>query len=138
MAAPAAKASRWIRPSFVAGLIVLAAMAGTAQASPQVAPPRAVVLPPSSNARFQQTVQQQQVRDNLQKAQVEAQNRQAVSDNSRRPHASNPQMQDQIDRADAAQQNIERLRQQNMINQYQATPVPQGRVVVPQKPAGGG
>ncbi|MEW5320088.1 MAG: hypothetical protein WDW38_011189 [Sanguina aurantia] len=129
---------RRVRQALAGGLITLAISAGSALASPQVAPPRAVILAPSSNARFQQTVQQQQVRDNLQKAQVEAQNRQAVSANSRLPHANNPQMQDQIDKSDAAQQAIERSRQQDMINQYQAAPVPQGRVVVPQKPAGGG
>lgn len=128
----------WLQHSFVGAFIALAIPAGSALAAPQTAPPRTVILPPSSNLRFQQTVQQQQVRDSLQKARVEAQNRQGVSDNSRRPYAKNPRMQDQIDRADAAQQNIERARQQDLINQYQAAPVPPGRITVPQKPAGGG
>lgn len=104
--------------------------------------PRPVLIQPSSAARFQQVVQQQQVQDQLQKAQVEARNRQSVSDNSRLPHANNPQLQRQIDQADAAQQNIERAQQQDIINRYQATPPPVGRAIVPQtppaKPAGGG
>lgn len=121
-----------------------------ALAGPQVkpAPPprpvtRSVIVQPSANARFQQTVQRQQVQDQLQKSQVEQQNRQAVRDNSRLPHTSNPQMQQQIDQSNAAQQRIDQAQQQDMINRYQATPPPTGQVVVPvknppPKPAGGG
>lgn len=133
-----------------AGLVALLLLpAGTAfAATTPIAPPaprpvpRPVLIQPSSAARFQQVVRQQQVQDQLQKSQVEARNRQSVSDNSRLPHANNPQLQRQIDQADAAQQNIERAQQQDIINRYQATPPPLGRVVVPQtppaKPAGGG
>lgn len=132
--------------AFAATLLLCAGAASAATTTPVALPPRPVARPviigPSSNARFQQTVQQQQARDSLQKAQVEAQNRQGVSNMSQRPHANNAQMQNQINQADAAQQNIERARQQDIINRYQATPVPQGRVVVPQpppsKPASGG
>jgi hypothetical protein len=129
-------------------LAVAMAPIGIALGAPQTkpAPParpvqRTVIVQPSANARFQQTVQQQQVRDQLQKAQVEQQNRQVVSDNSRRPHDNNPPLQQQIDQSSAAQQRIEQARQQDMINRYQATPPPAGRVVVPQnanpKPSGG-
>lgn len=127
---------------------LLLGIAGTAlgQAAPPPPAPKPVARPvlvgPSSSARFQQTVRQQQATDSLQKAQVEAQNRQGVSSMSQTPNANNPQLQNQTNQSDAAQQNIERARQQDIINRYQATPVPQGRVVVPPnpppKPANGG
>lgn len=128
---------------------VLLAYAGVlaAATTPVLPPPpkpvaRPLLLPPSSAVMFQQTVQQQQVRDQLQKAQAESQNRQAVLNNSRLPHASNAPMQNQIDQADAAQQNIERARQQDIINRYEATSLPSGRIIAPKnapkRPAGGG
>ena len=134
-------------------LLLAAAPVGFASAfTPQVKPvapppaapaPRAVILQPSANAQFQQKMQQAQVRSQLQQVQVEQQNHQAVRDNSRRPYADNPQMQQQADQADAAQQRTDQARQQSIIDRYNATPPPSGQVVVPvtappAKPASGG
>lgn len=139
-------ASRGLLAAALTALLIplgtlIAATAPIAQVPPRPVA-RPVILPPSSNARFLQTVQQVQARDSLQKAQVEAQNRQGVSNNSQLPHAGDVPMQNQINQSDAAQQDIERARQQDIIDRYQATPPPLGRVVVPQrvpsKPANGG
>ena len=105
-------------------------------------PPRPVVIRPSAQARFQQAVQQNQATHQLQKAQVEQQLHQGAAESARQPHANNPAMQQQIDQAAAAQQQTDNVRQRAIINRYQATPVPQGQVVVPQpvpaaKPASG-
>jgi len=112
-----------------------------------VAAPRVVIVQPSANAQLQQKMQQAQVRSQLQQAQVEQQNHQALAQNVMRPYANNPQtqqpMQQQMDQANAAQQRIDRARQQSIIDRYNATPPPSGQVVVPvtpspAKPAGGG
>lgn len=121
------------------------AVAATPPAKP--APPapvsRIVVVQPSANVPFQQTMRQAQLRGQLQQAQVEQQNHQAVRDNSRRPYDNNSQMQQQMDQADAAQQRTDRARQQSIIDRYTTTPPPSGRLVVPlnnpsPKPASGG
>lgn len=109
--------------------VAAAAQVALPPAQPMV---RTLVLPQAFTGTFQQTVQQQ-VRDQLQKAQVEARNRQGVSNNSRLPYANNLPMQNQIDQADAAQQNSERARQQEIINRYEDTPVPLGGAIVPQR-----
>lgn len=83
-------------------------------------------------ARFQQTVQQQQTRDQLQKSQQQQQLQQNVSDNAKLPLANNAQAQQQIEQAD-------RATQQDLLNRQQnAADLPR---VVPQTqpaPASGG
>ena len=48
-------------------------------------PPVPVVIAPPPAVQFQQTVQQQQVRDQLQKSQLQQQLHQGVTDNAKRP-----------------------------------------------------
>jgi len=144
---------RSLRRALLVGLLALApvglAFAVTQPATPPPAhpAPRAVIVQPSANARFQQTVQQNQATQKLQQAQVEQQIHQNASNSVRQPYANNPQMQQQIDQASDAQQQTDNARQQAIINRYQTTPLPAGRVVVPQsappkaatpKPVGGG
>jgi TolA-binding protein len=129
-------------------LLVATTGIATAVTPPPVKPApavvsRAVIVQPSANAQFQQKVRQAQVRNELQQAQVEQQNHQTLRDSIRRPYANNPQMQQQMDQSDAAQQRTDRARQQSIIDRYDATPPPPGRVVVPvkatpAKPANGG
>ena len=85
-------------------------------------------------AQFQQTVQQQQTRDQLQKSQQQQQLRQDVSDNAKRPLANNPQAQQQINQADRAQQDRDRANQQALLDRQQnAARLP--RVVPQPQPA---
>jgi hypothetical protein len=90
-------------------------------------------------ARFQQTVQQQQTRDQLQKSQQQQQLQQNVSDNAKLPLANNAQAQQQIEQADRAQQDRDRATQQDLLDRQQnAADLPR---VVPQTqpaPTGGG
>lgn len=68
--------------------------------------------------QFEQTVQQQQVRDQLQQSQLEQQLRQSVSDNAKRPSANDPRMLQQLDQADRAQRDRDRAAQQDAIDRY--------------------
>lgn len=120
------------------GLLALApiglACAWQATTPPANAPaPPAVIVLPSPSVQFQQTVQQQQVRDQLQKSQLEQQLHQDVSDNAKRPHAGDPQLQQQLDQANRARQDRERAHQQDVLDRYQNAPLP--RVVPTARPA---
>ncbi|HEV2681900.1 MAG TPA: hypothetical protein VGV14_15460 [Rhodanobacter sp.] len=70
----------------------------------------------SAAQQYQQTAQQQQVSDQLQKSQLEQQLHQSVSDNAKRPTASNPRTQQQLDAADRAQRERDRASQQDLLN----------------------
>lgn len=80
---------------------------------------RAQVLVPPSNTQFQQTVQQQQVRDQLQKSQLQQQLHQSVSDMARRPASSDIGLQNQLRQAERAQNDRDRAAQQDRVNRYQ-------------------
>jgi hypothetical protein len=127
----------------VAPIGIAVAATPPAKPAPPAPVPRIVVVQPSANAQFQQAMRQAQLRGQLQQAKVEQQNHQAVRDNSRRPYDNNPQMQQQMDQADAAQQRTDRARQQSIIDRYTTTPPLSGRLVVPvnsppPKPTSGG
>ena len=86
--------------------------------------------PVSSSVRFQQDAQQQQVRDELQKSQLQQQLRQSVSDNAKRPVANDARAREQLDQADQAQRDRDRARQQDLIDrEHAAADLPR---VVPQ------
>lgn len=70
----------------------------------------------SSSLQFQQAAQQQQTRDQLQKSQLEQQLHQSVADNAKRPTASDPRTQQQLDEADRAQRERDRAYQQDLLN----------------------
>ena len=92
---------------------------------PQPAPPRPVVIvQPPANARFQAAVREQQVRDQLQKNQVEEQLRQGQASAIRRPYASDPTQAARLDRADQAQRDLYRARQQDLLDRYQSAVAP--------------
>jgi len=80
-------------------------------------------LTPSPSAQFQQVVQQQQVRDQLQKSQLQQRLHQNVSDTTKRPFANNPKAQQQLDQASRAQQDRNRASQQDLLSRYQNAPV---------------
>lgn len=75
----------------------------------------------SSSLQFQQSAQQQQTRDQLQKSQLEQQLHQGVADNARRPTASDPRSQQQLDDADRAQRERERANQQDLLDRERDT-----------------
>ena len=88
----------------------------------------------ANSAQYQQTVQQQQTRDQLQKSQQQQQLHQDVSDNAKRPLTDNPQAQQQIEQADRAQQDRDRAAQRALLDRQQdAAGLP--RVVPQPQPA---
>lgn len=107
-------------------LVALPMIAGAWQAKPsQPAPPRPVVIvQPPANARFQQTVREQQVRDQLQKNQVEEQLRERQMQALRRPYANDPVQAARLDQAEQAQRELYRARQQDVLDRYQSTVAP--------------
>ena len=80
----------------------------------------AVAQTPPANARFQQTVRQQQIGDQLQKSQQQAQQRQNVANMQQQPLAQGSAARSQQEQADRAQQQSENARQQDLVNQYDA------------------
>ncbi len=110
----------------LAGLLVLVSV-GSARAwqstsPPPIKPARPVVILPASELRFQQVVQQQQVRDQLQQNQLEQQLHRGVANNARIPAATDPNLQ-QNDQADQARLERDRARQQDLLDLYRKTPV---------------
>lgn len=88
-------------------------------------PPRPViVVQPPPNARFQQTMREQQMRDQLQKNQVEEQLRQSQADRARQPFATAPVRAVRLDQADQAQRDLYRARQQDLLDRYQSAVAP--------------
>lgn len=96
------------------------------QQKTQTPPPRPapVYVSPPPNAQFQQSMRQQQVRDQLQKNQVEEQLRQSSMETLKRPSVDNKTHTDQLDQADRAQNEAYRARQQGLIDRYQSTAPP--------------
>lgn len=93
-----------------------------------------VIRPVPPSVRFQQDAQQQQVRDELQKSQLQQQLQQSVSDNAKRPMTKDARAQRQLDQADQAQRDRERARQQDLLDRERdAANLP--RVVPQARPA---
>lgn len=107
----------------VAFALALPAAACAWQSQPATPRPVIVVQPPS-NARFQQTVRENQVRDQLQKNRVEEQLRQGRADAMRRPYAASTVHATRLDQGDQAQQELYRARQQDLLNRYQSAVAP--------------
>ncbi len=76
---------------------------------------RAWQTQPASD-RFQQTVQQQQTRDQLQNSQLQQQLHQNVADTAKLPNANNPGMQQQLNQAERAQADRDRAAQQAQLD----------------------
>jgi len=95
------------------------------QAAPAPAPPRPVIIvQPATNARFQQTMRQQQTQDQLHKNQLEEQLRQTQADAVRRPYAATPTQAARLDQADQTQRELYRARQQDLLDRYQNAVAP--------------
>ena len=105
--------------SLLIGVLAFAPIgfAGAWQSTAQPATRPQVIAPPP-DTQFQQVVQQQQVRDQLQKSQLEQQLHQSVSDNAKAPSANDPLMLRQLDKADQAQRDRDRAAQQDAVNRY--------------------
>ena len=76
----------------------------------------------SSSLQFQQAAQQQQTRDQLQKSQLEQELHQGVANNAKRPTASDPRSQQQLDDADRAQRARDRANQQDLLDRQRDAP----------------
>lgn len=117
------RAPQRLWPFAFAFAVALPAAAGAWQSQP--APPRPVVIvQPPANARFQQTVRENQVRDQLQKNQVEEQLRQGRVDAMRRPYAAGTVQAAPLDQADRMQREIYRARQQDLLDRYRSAVTP--------------
>lgn len=90
-------------------LLLAGLLAVTSVAAAQTSP---------ANARFQQSVRQQQVSDQLQKSQQQEQQRQNVANMQQQPLAQGAAARSQQDQANRAQQDRANARQQDLVNQY--------------------
>lgn len=121
---------RWL-PGIVVALLPFG-NAFAWQSTPR--PPVPVVIAPPPAVQFQQTVQQQQVRDHLQKSQLQQQLHQGVTDNARRPNTRDTRSQQELDQADRAQRQRDRANQHDLLDrQRDASTLP--RVIPQSRPA---
>ncbi len=74
-------------------------------------------------------MRQQQVRDQLQKGQLQEQLRQHTREAIRRPSAADSAQLERLDRADRAEQGLYRSRQRSELQRYQNAVAPQPVVV---------
>lgn len=118
---PGAPPRRW--PIAVA-LLLLPAAACAWQVAPAPRPRPVIVVQPPANARFQQTMREQQVRDQLRKNQLEEQLRQNQADAMGRPHVAQPVHAARLLQADQAQRELYRVRQQDLLDRYQSAVAP--------------
>ena len=100
--------------TLLAGVLTLAPLG--AACAWQQSGTQPVIRPVPPNVRFQQDAQQQHVRDELQKSQLQQQLRQRVSDNAKLPTAKDARARRQLDQADQAQRDRERARQQDLLD----------------------
>lgn len=109
-----------------ASLLPVTALAWQAVPPPrQAAPPVWIVTPPPAAVQFQQSAQQQQLRDQLQKSQLESSLHQSVSDQSRRVGTQDDRARARRDQADQAQRDRDRAAQQDLLDRsLRATPPP--------------
>ncbi|MEI7037053.1 hypothetical protein [Fulvimonas yonginensis] len=89
-----------------------------------VSPPPVVVVQPPANARFQQTLREQQVSDQLRKNQLEEQLRQNQAATIRRPYATDTLQAVRLQQQDQAQRELYRARQQDLLDRYQSAVAP--------------
>lgn len=92
-------------------------------------------------AQYQQSVRQQQVRDQLQKTQAEQQLHQNAASAVRRPDATPSTPSTQFDQAEQARRDLYRARQQDLVDKYQdavAPPPVRGRTRTQPAPARSG
>jgi hypothetical protein len=93
-------------------------------------PPQPLILvPPPAAIQFQQSVQQQQLRDQLQQRQLESDLRRGVTERARQPLDPTSRNLTQLEQAAQAQQARDQAAQQALVNQYWGVPPPQ--VAVP-------
>ncbi|WP_064504850.1 hypothetical protein [Frateuria defendens] len=101
-----------------AGAALLAGAPCAAMAQSSAPKPAPVAMPAAPPVHYQQVVRQQQVRDQLQKNQVEEQIRQRTSDAARRANANDPAQMQRLDQAEQAQRDLYRARQQDAVDRY--------------------
>lgn len=110
-------------------LLLLAALVPVGAASAWQAssrPAQLVAVAPPPGVQFQQTVQQQQTRDQLQNSQLQQQLHQNVADMAKQPSATNASSQQQLDQAERAQADRDRAAQQAQLQRDQdAAQLPQ-------------
>jgi hypothetical protein len=81
--------------------------------------------PASPSDRYQQNAQQQKLRDDLQKSQLQQQLHQSVSDTAKRPSANDARARAQLDSAEQAQRERDHAALQDLLNRERDTqPLP--------------
>lgn len=114
-------ARRW---SVLALLLPLAAHALQSPPSITQRPAPMVLLPPPPAVQFRQAAQQQQLRDQLQKNQLQLQLQRSVSDTAKRSLPPAAPTRWQVDQAAAAHQDRQRAAQQDLLNRLLHTDIP--------------
>jgi len=112
-------------------------VAQQAPAPPPSQPPAPplILVPPPAAIQFQQSVQQQQLRDQLQQRQLESDLHRGVNERARQPLDPTSRNRAQLEQAAQAQQARDQAAQQALVNQYWGVPVPP--VAVPAKARSG-
>lgn len=108
------RGARSLLPGVLALLLPVAALGQLPPITQRPAP--MLIVPPPPAVQFQQAAQQQQFRDQLQKSQLQLQLQQSVSDTAKRSLPPGAPTRQQMDQADAAQQNRQRAAQQDLLN----------------------
>jgi hypothetical protein len=91
----------------------------------QAKPPVWILTPPPAAVQFQQSAQQQQLRDQLQKSQLQSSLHQSVSDQSRRVGTQDASTRARRDQTDQAQLDRDRAAQQDLLDRSsRAVPPP--------------
>ena len=130
--------SGWLPGALMLLLLPLAAHA--LQATPPIPtrPAPVVIIQAPPAVQFQQTAQQQHIRDRMQKSQLQQQLQQSVSDNAKRPLPADSPTRTQLEQADSARQNRNHAVQQDLLDRYQrANPPPPVPHVQPASPRSG-
>ena len=115
-------ARRW-SPSVLALLLPIAAHGLQSPLPITQRPAPMVLVPPLPAVQFQQAAQQQQLRDQLQKNQLQLQLQQSVSDTAKRSLPPAAPTRRQMDQADAAHQDRQRAAQQDLLNRLLHTDI---------------
>jgi hypothetical protein len=103
--------------------LLLPIAAHALQSPPITQRPAPMVLLPPPAVQFQQTAQQQQLRDQLQKSQLQLLLQRSVSDTAKRSLPLAAPTRQQMDQADAAHQDRQRAAQQDLLNRLLHTDI---------------
>ena len=111
-------------PAAIALAVPAVAWGWQAQPAPPAQPRPVIVVQPPAHARFQRIAREHEVRDRMQKNQVEEQLRQHRMEATRRPYATDALHATRLEQAERTQRELYRARQQDLLDRYQSAVAP--------------